>query len=547
MSVVPVRIDPGSSVGPYVVDQPLARGGMGRLFLAHDPTTRQKVVLKLVAEDGSSAGARARLVREARSLASLDHSGIVKIFGYGEHDGSPWIAMEHVRGTDLKAHLADRRYVPAEQATRWMVQAADALAAAHAAGVVHRDLKPSNILLTPTERITIVDFGIAQRRGEPVGDDTTGRREIIGTIAYLSPEQLDHGLADERSDVWALGCVLFELCAGAQAFGRGSAAETTAAILRDEPVFPSHVTGAVVHVVTACLRKSSFARVGSARELALLLRDALENPASELAAPPPDRLPSRSPSSMSLPSSVAPNRTSERPPAFPTQRPSSVSGVAPRRSTTPPVVVPGSSSRLPAAPRAPVVGRVKGTAIRAGLAWFAAKQGGDVLRRLYDEAPPEVRAMIRVDDPAFGVIASGWYDTATVGALLEQMEKAAAPDDGEDYVQALTTAIAKDNVGGIYQALFKLISTPSMLEANSQRVWQTYVDEGALTVRVPERGTLNAEIRGWKHHDPRVCRVMGSMFQNILREVGYTALVVERTECVDEGSSRCLFEGMYLV
>jgi hypothetical protein len=411
---------------------------------------------------------------------------------------------------------------------------------------VHRDLKPSNILLTPTERITLVDFGIAQRRGEPAGDDTTARREVIGTIAYLSPEQLDHGLADERSDVWALGCVLFELCAGAQAFGRGSAAATTAAILRDEPVFPSHVTGAVVHVVTACLRKSSFARVGSARELALLLRDALENPASELAAPPPDRSPSRAPSSMSLPASILPTRTSERPPPFHTQRPSSVSGVAPRRSTPPPLVTPGSSSRLPVAPRAPVVGRVKGTAIRAGLAWFAAKQGANVLRRLYDDSPPEVRAMIRVDDPAFGVIASGWYDTATVGALLEQMERIAAPDDLEEYVQSLTTAIAKDNVGGIYQALFKLISTPSMLEANSQRVWQTYVDEGTLTVRVPERGTLTAEIRAWKRHDARVCRVMGSMFQNILREVGYTALVVERTECVDEGSSRCMFEGMYL-
>jgi serine/threonine-protein kinase len=544
MSSVPVRVDPGSTIGPYVVDRPLARGGMGRLFLAHDPATRQKVVLKLVAEDGASASGRARLMREARSLASLDHSGIVKIFGYGDHDGAPWIAMEYVRGTDLRAHLAERRVVPPEQATRWMVQAADALAAAHAAGVVHRDLKPSNILLTPTERITIVDFGVAQRRGEPVGDDTTARREIVGTIAYLSPEQLDHGLADERSDVWALGCVLFELCAGTPAFGRGSAAATTAAILRDEPVFPSHVTGAVVHVVAACLRKSSFARVGSARELALLLRDALENPSSELAAPPNDR--PRSPSSVSLTPSVSPNRTSERPPPFASHRPSSVSSIAPRRATTSPPTV-SSSSRFPAAARVPATGRVKGTAIRAGLAWFASKQGAELVRRLYDDSPPDVRAMIRVDDPAFGVIASGWYDTATVGALLGQMEKIAAPEDMEEYVQALTTAIAKDNVGGIYKALFKLVSTPAMLEANAQRVWQTYVDEGALTVRVPERGVLTADIRGWRRHDARVCRVMGSMLQNILREVGYTALVVERTECVAEGSTRCLFEGMYLV
>jgi serine/threonine-protein kinase len=541
MSVVPARVDPGSIIGPYVVDRAIARGGMGRLFLAHDASTRQKVVLKLVGDDGATPGARARLLREARSLAALDHSGIVKIFGYGEHEGAPWIAMEYVRGTDLRALLAERRFVPAEQATRWMVQAADALAAAHAAGVVHRDLKPSNILLTPTERVTLVDFGIAQRRGEPVSDDSTSRREVVGTLAYLSPEQLDHGLADERSDIWALGCVLFELCAGAPAFGRGSAAATTASILRDEPVFPSHVTGAVVHVVTACLRKSSFARVGSARELALLLRDALENPSSELAARPPERSPSR----------AAAARTSERPPPFHSQRPSAVSGVAPRRSTLPPSAKPGSSSRLSAAARAPApapaTGRVKGTAIRAGLAWFASKQGADVVRRLFADSPAEVRAMIRIGDPAFGVIASGWYDTATVGALLAKMEKLAAPDDATDYLQALTTAIAKDNVGGIYQALFKLVSTPAMLEANAQRVWQTYVDEGTLTVRLPEPGVLVSEIRGWKHHDARVCRVMGSMFQNILREVGYTALIIERTECVEEGSSRCLFEGMYLV
>jgi serine/threonine-protein kinase len=541
----PVRIDPGSVIGPYTVERRLAQGGMSVLFLVKDDAGREAVI-KLVPDELATSASRARLMREARALASLDHPGIVRIFGFGDHEGAPWIAMEYVRGVDLKRIVADRGAVTPEQAMRWVVQAADALVAAHDAGVIHRDLKPSNLLLTHDDAIKIVDFGIAKRRTDAgAGDVLTSQREVLGTPAYLSPEQLEHGLADERSDVWALGCVLYELVVGAPPFGRGGSATTMAAILRDEPVFPNYLTGAIVHVINGCLRKNSFARIGSPRELALLLRDALENPSSELAAPP-DR-------ASTLSSRAPAFRPSDRPPARASNRPSRSAERAE-----------GSTQRVPIAPQAPSArssssmraarrsippaqpGRIKGTAVRAGLTWYAETYGPESLQQAYDQASPELRAMLRMGDPAFGVIASGWYDIACVGELLELLERLAGAEDADQYVNEITHAIAKDNVGGIYRSLFKLISSPSMLEANAQRVWSTYVDEGAFFAKIPEPGKLMAEVRAWTHHHPTVCRTVGFMIQNVLREIGYTALVIERAECVGMGDARCAFEGLYL-
>ncbi len=535
MSTVPVRLDPGSTVGPYVVERRLAQGGMSVLFLAHDPESGREVVLKIVPDEMATAASRARLLREARSLASLDHPGIVRIIGFGDVDGMPWIAMEYVRGIDLKRLVAERGPVAPELAMRWMVQACDALVAAHDAGVIHRDLKPSNLLLTPDDRIKIVDFGIAKRRADTAaGDVLTSQREVLGTPAYLSPEQLEHGLADERSDVWALGCVLYELVVGTPPFGRGGSATTMAAILRDDPVFPPHLTGAVVHIVNACLRKNSFARIGSPREMALLLRDAIENPMSELAAPPPERTSVRTSSRLS--SAPVAMRPSDRPPrASPSTHP------PPRSSANMPVARRASVPPTPAA-----MGRIKGTAIRAGLAWFTATFGPGAITRVYDLASPTLQSVIQLGDPACGVIASGWYDLANAGELLDIMQRVADPEDADAYLNLLTGAIAKDNVNGIYKSLFKLISSPAMLEANSQRVWSTYIDEGTFIARVPAPGTIEIDVRGWTHHQATVCRTVGYMIQNVLRAIGYTALVIERTQCVGDGDAMCAFEGMYL-
>ena len=564
LSLEPVRIDHGSIVGPYVVERRLAHGGANGLFLARDGAAGRDAVLKFVPDDLATPASRARILREARALAALDHPGIVRIFNFGDHAGMPWIAMEHVRGIDLKRFIAERGAVSAEQAMRWILKASDALIAAHDAGVIHRDLKPSNILLAPNDQIKVVDFGAAKRRTETLqGDAQPNPRDGHAAPDYLSPEQLEHGLADERSDVWALGCVLYELCVGSPPFGRAGSATMTAAILRDEPLFPSFLGGAVVDIINGCLRKNSFARIGSPRELSALLRVALESSASDF-NPTVDRNSARQ--ATPAPRSHAGGVRQSDPPPRSTNRPSGsmrALSVAPRGSIPappsqsqpqPPPPPTGSftrqsSSSMRAASRTappPAVGRIKGTAVRAGLIWYGTMYGSSVMSKLYDVATPELQVLLRAGDPAFGIIASGWYDTARVGELLELMDRLAFPEDSDAYVNALSAAIARDNVGGIYRSLFKLIATPALLEANAQRIWGTYVDEGVLVARATERGKLAFEVRRWAHHHPTVCRTLGFMIQNLLRAIGYTALVVDRTECVSAGDGRCTFEGLYL-
>jgi hypothetical protein len=189
---------------------------------------------------------------------------------------------------------------------------------------------------------------------------------------------------------------------------------------------------------------------------------------------------------------------------------------------------------------------MKGTAIRTGLLWFAHKYGTEAMARLWERSTSELQALVRIDDPSFGIVASGWYDTRLVGELLALLEEAAATDDGDAWASDLAEAIAKDNVGGVYRSLFRLITTPAMLEANAQRVWRTYCDEGILVVHAPRAGELQLEIRYWAHHNAHTCRVVGYAIQHVLRAVGYSALVIERTQCISQGDPACAYEGIYL-
>ena len=523
-----VRIDPGTAIGPYVVERRLAQGGMSVLYLAHDASD-EPLVLKMVPPEIGTSATRTRLMREARALAAVDHPGVVRVLGTGEHQGIPWIAMDYVRGTDLKRVLAERGPLMVETALAYAIQAAEALVAAHDAGVIHRDLKPSNLLLTPEGRVVIVDFGIAKRRDQRDGDVLTSAREVLGTPAYLSPEQLEHGLADERSDVWALGCVLYEMAVGEPPFGRGGST-TTAAILRDEPLFPPHLSGAIVHVVSACLRKSSFARVASPREMLLLLRDAIADPHSDLAAAP-DR------TSQGMRSS---GRVSTRPPSGSTPPPAGRT-TSSRPPSIPPGRMPSSTMRIAVAR-----GRMKGTAIRAGIAWFTETYGEPGLERVYELASPDLQSILRPGDSTFGLIASGWYDSLLIGELLAVVERVASPADSVAFEARIAEAIARDNVGGVYRALFRLVASPPLLEANAQRVWRTYFDEGNLTVTIREPGVFDARVRGWSRHHPNVCRMLRAMLESLLRATGYTGLVVERTQCVAQGDGCCAFDGRWL-
>ena len=568
---------------------------MSVLFLARD-AEGARIVLKMVPPEIATNATRTRLMREARALAMVDHPGVVRVHSTGEHDGVPWIAMDYVNGVDLKRVIVERGPLPPEIALRYAIQAADALVAAHDAGVVHRDLKPSNLLLNSDGRIVLVDFGIAKRRADSRdGEVLTSDREVLGTPAYLSPEQLEHGLADERSDVWSLGCVLYEMVVGSPPFGRGGSS-TTAAILRDEPTFPPHVSDAIAGVISACLRKSSFARIASPREMLPMLRDALEEPRARPAAatdrasstsrastrppvapsglpgPSSSRVPSasrvaapsvRSPSAPTPRSSMPPRATippprPERPvrtpsvPPLPASIPMRASSFpASRPSSFPPPAMSSRPSPLP--PRssgsmrvAALPGRIKGTAIRAGLAWYSDVFGETALERVYERSSPELRSILRLGDSAFGVMAASWYDTILIGELLEVLESEAAPDDGDEYVDRLAEAIARDNVNGVYRALFRLVASPTLLEANAQRVWRTYCDEGTLEVQLLDAGFFEGNVYAWNRHHAAVCRILRALVEQVLRAIGYTAMTVERTRCVGVGDPQCTWEMRWL-
>ncbi len=479
-----------------------------------------RVVLKMLSVDGATPAARGRLLRDLRALAAVEQRNVVRIDATGEHQGTPWVAMEYIQGTDVARVLAERAALPIEVALGYAIQAADGVAAAHGAGLLHGALRPSKLLLAPDGRIIVVDFGIPGQ----------------SSLAYLSPEQIEHGVVDARSDVWSLGCVLFEMLTGEPPFGRGGSA-TASAILRDEPSFPPDVPAPAAAVVYACLRKSSFARIGSARELVGLMRDALDGP-------DPSSQPGREPhASSSRRKSARPVVRASAPP------PPSASHVqsAPRISTVPsrPPSIPPSWA--PNGARVPALrGRVKGTAVRAGLAWFNDSYGGPATARVGELASEELHATLRFGDPALGIMPSGWYDTQMIGELLIAMERAVSPADPDAFIARLAEAIARDNVKGVYRSLFRLVASPSLLEANAQRVWRTYVDEGTLSVHLLSPISFDARVRGWSRHHIAVCRLLRPLLEHLLRAIGYTALVVERTECVSDGASQCSFEGSWL-
>jgi serine/threonine protein kinase len=524
-----LRIDAGVRLGPYLVERRLGQSRSGNLYVARD-ASGALAVLRLLHPDSANAGARARLRREARALSGVDHPGVVRVCGVGEQDGILWIATNYVRGTDIARLLDERGPLSIDVALRHAIQAAEALVAAHDAGATHRDLKPSNMVLTLDERVVLVDFGIGPR-GE-ADDLTTGvRNPLAGVTAYSAPEQIEHGLADERSDVWALGCVLYEMVVGAPPFGNAGHATATA-ILRDEPVFPAVVPPPIVHTVNACLRKNSFARIATSRELLALLRDAVEGSQST-----------------SL-------HSGERISSYPSGRHAfPVSGIIPppprlpsvwlstsRSSDATPTHPPSSRTRVAA-----VRGRVKGAAVRAGIAWFAETYGQSALARVVELASPELRAILRPKDPVFGLITSGWYETQRIGELIELIERVASPLDPANFGSAVGEAIARDNVGGVHRALFRLVATPSLLEANAQRVWRTYIDEGTFSVRLRGRASFDAKARGWSRHHPSVCRILRAMLESSLRAVGYTSLVLARRQCVGLGDPHCVFSGTWTV
>jgi serine/threonine protein kinase len=271
-------------IGHYVIHGVLGQGGMGVVYLAEDSRLGRTVALKAVAPQFVGDPARReRLRREARAAASLHHPGIATVFALEEIDDHLYIAGEYVPGETLRDELARGPLAPA-RAVETMLAIARALVVAHERGVIHRDLKPENLMRTPAGEVKILDFGLA-RIQDPASHDATlsGTGGVLGTPAYMSPEQIRGTPVDGRADLFALGVVLYELVTGVNPFVGHDPASTIARILEAEPErlrhrVPAHAPAVAIghleRIVQTCLRKRADDRFPSARELVAALEDA---------------------------------------------------------------------------------------------------------------------------------------------------------------------------------------------------------------------------------------------------------------------------------
>jgi serine/threonine protein kinase/membrane-associated phospholipid phosphatase len=276
---------PGRRLGHYAIQDRLGRGGMGEVLLALDTRLGRKVALKILpAEFVADEERLSRFQREARALAALNHPNIVTIYSVEQVEGFHFLTMELVEGQSLR-QLMPRAGMDLAAFLDVAVPLADAVAAAHERGITHRDLKPENLMVTPSARVKVLDFGLAKRsREEGASPAVPGATEtltrdglVVGTVPYMSPEQAQGKAVDERSDVFSLGVIFYEMLAGRRPFRGDSMAEVISAILRDAPAALGRsragVPRAVERIVARCLEKDPAARHKSARELHADLSD----------------------------------------------------------------------------------------------------------------------------------------------------------------------------------------------------------------------------------------------------------------------------------
>jgi serine/threonine protein kinase len=277
-----MALAPGTRLGPYEIVEPLGSGGMSAVYRAKDPRLGREVAVKLVSTDGPPSPDRLhRFETEARAAAQLSHPNIVTVFDVGTHEGHPYLVLELLEGATLREVLRSGTPIPG-QAVSWALDAARGLGAAHAQGIVHRDFKPENVFLTRDGRVKVLDFGLAKlhepfvssaadpESSSSTRDTTPGL--LLGTVGYMSPEQVKGQLPGPRGDVFVLGAVLYELVSGRLPFEGGTPAEVLASILRDEPL-PLALEGQAAPagleaVVRRCLAKDPGARYPTAREVA---------------------------------------------------------------------------------------------------------------------------------------------------------------------------------------------------------------------------------------------------------------------------------------
>jgi eukaryotic-like serine/threonine-protein kinase len=269
-------LQPGVNFGKYRIERQLGQGGMGMVFLAHDRTLQRSLAIKVLGSSGDAEASHARLLREARSASALNHPNICTVYEVGEASGLAFIAMEYVDGRPL-CDLVEGRQLPVEDALRYGIEAADALAHAHDRGVVHRDLKAANAIVSTSGRLKIVDFGLARRTDPLMSDATThmsvaGPGVAVGTPYAMAPEQVRGGVADARTDLWALGVLLYEMLLGTRPFSGATVAELFSSILRDQPApLPPSLSNPLPEIVQKCLAKDPAARYQRAADVRLVL------------------------------------------------------------------------------------------------------------------------------------------------------------------------------------------------------------------------------------------------------------------------------------
>jgi eukaryotic-like serine/threonine-protein kinase len=270
----------GRTVSHYHVLEKLGQGGMGVVYKARDTRLDRYVALKML--PASSPDRKLRFVREAKAASALNHSGIIAIYDIGTVDGDDFIAMEYVPGQTLDV-LIPRSGLRLQDALSYAVQIAEALTCAHAAGITHRDLKPANVVVTPEGRVKVLDFGLAKLTEIETSDKETAptgltqEGVIVGTPAYMSPEQVQGRKVDSRTDIFSFGAMLYEMVTGRRAFQSGSKLETLTLVLREEPkAMPASVPPHLAKIILLCLKKDPERRFQHMADLKVTLQEVRE-------------------------------------------------------------------------------------------------------------------------------------------------------------------------------------------------------------------------------------------------------------------------------
>jgi serine/threonine protein kinase len=280
----------GTKLGSYEIRSAIGAGGMGEVYQAHDTKLGRDVAIKVLPEAFAHDPERlARFQREAKMLASLNHPNIATIYGLEQFGDTHYLVIELVPGDTLQQRVKRDGPVPIEEALAIANQIAEALEAAHEKGIIHRDLKPANVKLTPEGKVKVLDFGLAKTfAGDTSTEDmnnspmlsmaATMQGVILGTAAYMSPEQAKGKAVDKRTDIWAFGAVLYELLTGKQAFHGEDVGDILAAVVMKEPAFdalPANTSPSIRVLLQRCLRKDRRQRTPDAAILRIEIEDAI--------------------------------------------------------------------------------------------------------------------------------------------------------------------------------------------------------------------------------------------------------------------------------